>query len=269
MTDSNYQIDSKILETALDAARTAGRLIARNQDKVKRVDHKGVIDLVTEVDLLSEEQIIGIIKKDFPQHQIVAEEGGGGEERSDYIWWIDPLDGTTNFVHGYPHYAVSIALEFRGEITLGIVYDPIREELFSAVKGEGASLNRAPLAVSSIRSLERSLLATGFPYDRDQQTRALSLFDGLLSRVQGIRRDGSAALNLAYVAAGRLDGFWELGLRPWDTAAGVLLVKEAGGAVSNFQGGPFDIRHPEIIAGNRFIQRLMVEAIESGGGDRD
>ncbi len=259
MTADNYQTDNEFLRTAIEAARSAGELIDRSRGRELHVRHTGRVDLVTEVDLLAEQEIIRTIKEKYPGHRIAAEESGVGEEESDYVWWIDPIDGTTNFVHGYPHYAVSIALQSGGEIAAGVVYNPVNQELFSAARGEGAFLNGVPLKVSNARKLDESLLATGFPYDRDQRPRALSILNSLIVRVRGIRRDGSAALNLAYVAAGRLDGFWEFGLHPWDTAAGSLILKEAGGEITNFQGGDFDIRYPEVVATNRLIHRELLK----------
>ncbi|MDP8214226.1 MAG: inositol monophosphatase family protein [Candidatus Euphemobacter frigidus] len=250
--------DNTFLETALSAVRSAGRIVRENIDTVFRVDHKGATDLVTEVDLAAEKEIIAQLSRAFPEHRIAAEESGRKKGESDYVWWIDPIDGTTNFVHGYPCYSISVALECQSEIILGIVYDPTRDELFQAVRGEGAQLNGCPITVSSVETLSESLLATGFPYDRALRGRALSLAARLLPRVQGIRRDGSAARDLAYVAAGRLDGFWEFGLKPWDTAAGRLLVEEAGGSVSDFKGEAFDIHQGAVVATNRRIHAELV-----------
>ncbi len=263
MTADNYQTDNEYLRTAIEAARSAGELIVRSRDKKLHVRHKGRVDLVTEVDLLAEQEIIRTIKEKYPDHRVVAEESGVGEDESDYIWWIDPIDGTTNFVHGYPHYAVSIALQAEGAIIAGVVYNPVSREFFSAARGEGAFLNGVPLKVSSAKKLNDSLLATGFPYDRDQRPRALSILKSLIVRVRGLRRDGSAALDLAYVAAGRLDGFWEFGLQPWDTAAGSLIVREAGGEITDFRGGGFDIHYPETVATNRIIHRELLKILKS------
>ncbi|MFH1037096.1 MAG: inositol monophosphatase family protein [PVC group bacterium] len=258
MNGSERSITNEALAAALEAVRSAGRIIQEQGARVFRVDHKGATDLVTEVDLAAEKEIIAILSKTFPGHRIMAEESGPAERESDYVWLIDPIDGTTNFVHGYPFYSVSVALECRAAVILGIVYDPLRDELFQAVRGEGTFLNGRALSVSGVDSLEGSLLATGFPYDRDQRARALSIASRLLPRVQGVRRDGSAALDLAYVAAGRLDGFWEFGLKPWDTAAGRLLVEEAGGRVSDFRGQEFDIRLGAIAATNRRIHADLI-----------
>lgn len=255
----------ELLKTAETAARKAGRIISRRRNGDFRVDHKGAVDLVTEVDLASEKAILEVIRSKFPDHRIVAEEKGAGEENSDYTWWIDPLDGTTNFVHGYPCYSVSIAVSRRLNMLAGVVYDPVGGEMFSAVRGRGAFLNGRPISVSRVEDPEESLLATGFPYDRTRRPLALSLAGRMLEIVHGLRRAGSAALDLAYVAAGRLDGFWEFGLKPWDTAAGTLLVEEAGGVVSDFKGEKFDINRGGVVAGNRFIHPVIVRgAVEIG-----
>ncbi|MEA1928219.1 MAG: inositol monophosphatase family protein [Candidatus Auribacterota bacterium] len=254
-------IADQALEAATTAVHVAGKIIREKSATVFRVDHKGAADLVTEVDLAAEKEIITILSRDFPDHRIVGEESGPGQGESDYIWWIDPIDGTTNFVHGYPFYSVSVALEYRGESIMGIVYDPTRNELFQAVKGKGASLNGTPISVSMVETLNDSLLATGFPYDRERRREALDSAARLLKLVQGVRRDASAALDLAYVAAGRLDGFWEFGLKPWDTAAGRLLVEEAGGRVSDFGGDIFDIRRGAVVASNSRIHANLLEQL--------
>ena len=249
------------LETARRAARTAGEIIREKSGTAFRVDRKGAADLVTEVDLAAERAVIAVISDEFPSHRIAAEESGRGKGDSEFRWWIDPIDGTTNFVHGYPFYSVSIALEFRGEIAAGVVYDPVRDEMFEALKSAGARLNGREIRVSPVSDLSDALLATGFPYDRSDRGRALAVTAGLLPRIQGLRRAGSAALDLAYVAAGRLDGFWEGGLKPWDTAAGRLLVEEAGGKVSDFAGGGFDLNRGEIAATNGKIHRELISGL--------
>jgi myo-inositol-1(or 4)-monophosphatase len=249
------------LETARRAARTAGEVIRRRRGTAFRVDRKGATDLVTEVDLAAEKAIISLISEVFPGHRIAAEESGRGAGDSEYRWWIDPIDGTTNFVHGYPFYSVSIALEYRGVMAAGVVYDPVGDELFEALRGGGTRLNGRKITVSPVADLSDALLATGFPYERSDRERALAIAAGFLPRIQGLRRDGSAALDLAYVAAGRLDGFWERGLKPWDTAAGSLLVEEAGGRVSDFSGGIFDIRRGAIVAANPRIHGELVAGL--------
>ena len=261
MSKEKDLIADKALSAATAAVYSAGNIIREKSATVFQVNHKGAADLVTEVDLAAEKEIIAILSRAFPGHQVVGEESGVGEGESDYIWWIDPIDGTTNFVHGYPFYSVSVALEYRGESIVGIVYDPTRNELFQAVKGRGTFLNGTPITVSMVETLNDSLLATGFPYDRSRRKEALDLAAGLLKRVQGVRRDASAALDLAYVAAGRLDGFWEFGLKPWDTAAGRLLVEEAGGKISDFKGDIFDIRQGAVVAANALIHAELLEQL--------
>ena len=261
MSKEKDLIADKALSAATAAVYSAGNIIREKSATVFQVNHKGAADLVTEVDLAAEKEIIAILSRAFPGHRVVGEESGVGEGESDYIWWIDPIDGTTNFVHGYPFYSVSVALEYRGESIVGIVYDPTRDELFQAVKGRGTFLNGTPITVSMVETLNDSLLATGFPYDRDRRKEALDLAAGLLKRVQGVRRDASAALDLAYVAAGRLDGFWEFGLKPWDTAAGRLLVEEAGGKISDFKGDIFDIRQGAVVAANALIHAELLEQL--------
>lgn len=258
MNQQELTIARRALETARRAAAAAGEIIRAKAGTAFRVDRKGAADLVTEVDLSAERAVIAVISAVFPGHRIAAEESGRGEGDSEYLWWIDPIDGTTNFVHGYPFYSVSIALEFRGVMIAGVVYDPVRGETFEAFRSGGARLNDREIEVSPVASLSDALLATGFPYDRSDRGRALALAAGFLPRIQGLRRDGSAALDLAYVAAGRLDGFWERGLKPWDTAAGSLLVEEAGGRVSDFRGGKFDLLRGEIAAANPKIHPQLI-----------
>lgn len=248
-------------ETARRAAAAAGQVIRQGSAAGFRVNRKGVTDLVTEVDLAAENAAIAVIRRDYPAHRIAAEESGRGEGDSEYLWWIDPIDGTTNFVHGYPFYSVSIALEYRGEMAAAVVYDPVRDEMFEALRSGGARLNGQEIRVSKVAGLADALLATGFPYERSERGRALEIAAGFLPRIQGLRRDGSAALDLAYVAAGRLDGFWERGLKPWDTAAGTLLVEEAGGRVSDFAGGRFDLHRGEVAAANPLIHSELVSGL--------
>jgi myo-inositol-1(or 4)-monophosphatase len=253
----------KFLNTAWQAANAAGELIHDHWHQAKTIDYKGPIDLVTSTDHGAERTIVEILQREFPDHEILAEEetrlAGASHE---YRWIVDPLDGTTNFAHGYPQVSVSIALEFRDEIILGIVYDPLRRECFRAVKGEGATLNGARVQTSVVPELDKALLATGFPYDRRENADYyLSFFKAFLTRCQGIRRAGSAALDLCYVAAGRLDGFWELKLNPWDIAAGALIVTEAGGSISNFSGAGFSIHGKETLASNGIIHNEMVSVL--------
>ena len=226
----------------------------------RSIDYKGAIDLVTSVDRDCERKIVEIIRRKFPNHGILAEEETKIEScQSEYRWIVDPLDGTTNFAHGYPQFCVSIALECADAVILGLVYDPIRRECFSAARQQGATLNGQPIRTSTANELDKSLLATGFPYDhREHADFYLSYFKAFMTRSQGIRRGGSAALDLCYVACGRLDGFWELKLKPWDTAAGALIVVEAGGKLSDFAGKPFSIWGNETLAANRGIHDEMV-----------
>ena len=254
-----------MLNFAIRVARDAGRLL---RDRVgTRIDvaHKGAINIVTDVDIASERLIREAIATQYPRHQVLAEEGGLDESRSEYRWVIDPLDGTTNYAHGYPVFCVSIALEYQGETILGVVYDPMRDELFTAERGGGAALNNRPIRVSSTASMMESLLSTGFPYDiRTSTLTNLDHWANFAMNAQALRRDGAAALDLSYVACGRYDGFWELNLSPWDMAAGALIVTEAGGRVSDFDGGEFSSYKPEIIASNGLIHDRIVEIISMG-----
>lgn len=254
-----------VLEAATDAARRAGAILRDGYlaAKAPRVDYKGVIDLVTEYDVASERIILDRIRQSFPDHQIVAEESGTTESASPFRWYIDPLDGTTNFAHKFPVFCVSVAFEAsEGGLQAGVVYDPLRDELFAAAKGQGAFLNGTPLSVSGQSDLNRALVMTGFPYDlRSDPLPILERFGRMILAAQGVRRAGSAALDLAWVAAGRLDGFWEERLHPWDTAAGVLLVREAGGRVTDFSGQPFPLQAKEILATNGHLHYTMLQVL--------
>ncbi len=254
----------KFFSIALQAAEMAGSLIKETWQQAKQVHYKSAIDLVTTVDRQAEERIVHLLQKHFPDHSILAEEETTIDNpQSSYRWIIDPLDGTTNFAHAYPHFCVSIALEQEGDLALGLVYDPLREELFKAVKGQGASLNGNPIQTSKVTQLGTALLATGFPYDqRENAAFYLSFFNAFMLHSQGIRRNGSAALDLCYLACGRLDGFWELKLRPWDTAAGSLIVREAGGTLTDFSGNEFSIQGEETLGSNGFIHDEMLDAIK-------
>ncbi len=255
-------------DLAVELAQEAGRLLRGHVARVREIDHKGTIDLVTEADRASEALIASRIRAAFPDHRLIGEEGARGAQADTAVpqpfgWVIDPLDGTTNFAHGYPHFAVSIALEHEGDPILGVVYDPMRDELFVAERGRGATLNGEPLRVSTTRELIESLLATGFPYDLTQRAPSDALWTAFNGRCQGVRRDGAAALNLCYVAAGRLDGFWERPLQPWDVGAGALLVREAGGTVTALDGGPFDLYDHQVLATNGHLHEPMREVITS------
>jgi myo-inositol-1(or 4)-monophosphatase len=243
-------------------AREAGALLRDRLHDLHDVQYKGEINIVTEADRLSEELIVGRIRQSFPQHGIMAEESPEIKNASGFRWIIDPLDGTTNYAHGYPFFAVSIALEVDGAIMLGAVYNPMSEEYFMAARGKGAFLNGRRLHVSMTDSLKRSLLATGFPYDiRTDRNNNFNYFKVMALNAQAIRRAGSAALDLAFVAAGRFDGFWELKLAPWDTAAGWLILEEAGGVVTDLAGGTYQVHSPNILATNGLIHGEMLRII--------
>jgi myo-inositol-1(or 4)-monophosphatase len=248
---------------AIRAARAAGRI------HLKRLSHTNIsrksnaIDLVTEADHESEAAVIDVLQRAFPDHTILAEEGSGNcEAPSEHRWIIDPLDGTTNFAHTFPQFCVSIGYERRGRIQLAVIFDAFKKELFVARRGMGALLNRKPIRVSHVRTLDMSLLATGFPYDRRERRRFyLCFWEAFMLRTHGVRRTGSAALDLAWVACGRVDAFWEFGLKAWDVAAGSLLVEEAGGHVSNMDGTTLDISAAQIIASNGRLHQQMVETL--------
>jgi myo-inositol-1(or 4)-monophosphatase len=239
-------------------AREAGELLRERLHDRHTVQYKGEINLVTEADRLSEALIVERIRLEFPGHGILTEESPETVNGSGIRWIIDPLDGTTNYAHGYPVFCVSIALEVKGVIRLGAIYNPMLDELFTAEKEAGAFLNGRRLNVSRTEELSRSLLATGFPYDiREDRNNNINYFEVMALNAQAVRRAGSAALDMAYVAAGRFDGFWELKLMPWDTAAGWLLIEEAGGVVTDLHGDPFDLHSPHIIASNGLIHAGM------------
>jgi len=253
-----------LLDFAVQTAREAGRILAERFGRITEVSHKGEIDLVTEADLASERFIVERIKNHYPRHAIIAEESGrsdASERRSDYVWIVDPLDGTTNYAHGYPVFAVSIALEYRGEIVLGVVYDPMRDEMFAAERGAGATLNGRCIRVSDVEDLNKAMLCTGFPYDVRERGEFARHFRNFIMAAQAVRRDGSAALDLAYVACGRFDGFWEEGLNPWDVAAGALLVEEAGGRVTDYEGHSFSIYRAPVLASNGLIHEAMMRVL--------
>jgi len=253
-----------LLNIAIAAARAAGNIIIRYMNRVDSVSvqSKRRNDFVSEVDRLAEHEIINVIHRAYPRHAILAEESGGRGE-DDYRWVIDPLDGTTNFLHGFPQYAVSIALNHKETPQLGVVYDPFKEELFTAFRGAGATLNSRRIRVSRINGLPGALLGTGIPYRPDQNLDAyLATLKALLPDTAGVRRAGSAALDLAYVACGRLDGFWEFGLKPWDFAAGAMLVQEAGGMVGDMSGGPEFVNTGNVLAASPKAFRDMVHALQ-------
>lgn len=247
------------LETAIDLSRAAGDILNFYAGRDKLVEFKGQANLVTVADRKSEELIISGILARYPTHSILAEESGITQPGAAVQWIIDPLDGTTNFAHGYPFYCVSIAVEENGEILCGVVYDPVRDEMYTASRGYGAFCNGEPIRVSDVNVLSRALLITGFPYNfREYLETVVSQFQKFLVASQAVRRGGSAALDLCYVACGRLDGFWELYLQPWDTAAGRIILEEAGGKVTNFKGVPFSVYMKEILASNGRLHEEMM-----------
>lgn len=253
-----------MLNFAIETAREAGHLLLEKFGRITTVTKKGDINLVTEADLASEALIIERIKSHHPRHAILAEESGeavvvGGDTR--WKWIIDPLDGTTNFAHGYPCFCVTLALEHESEVVIGVTFDPTRNELFAAEKGQGASLNFKPIRVSSTPRLSESLLVTGFPYDFKSREDFARHLTGFLLSSRGVRRDGSAAIDMAYVACGRFDGFWEEGLNPWDVAAGVLMIEEAGGRVTSYDGSKLSIYQPPVCASNALIHDEMLNIL--------
>ena len=253
------------MAVAGQAAREAGKILNDLFGRVISIGKKGEIDLVTEADLLSEKIIVEIIGGRFPHDSILTEESGKSGRDSGRQWIIDPLDGTTNFVHSFPFFAVSIALRADNDVVLGVVYNPVTEEYFEAVKGEGAFLNKGPIRVSQARDLREALVATGFPYSVYKEPESMiELFKRMIVRVQGIRRPGAASIDLCYVASGRLDGFWEEGLQPWDTAAGSIIVMEAGGIVSDYRGEAYSPFQKSIVAANPIIHPKMVEVLGTG-----
>jgi myo-inositol-1(or 4)-monophosphatase len=248
------------LQAAIEVAREAGQILREEFARPANISYKGdEVDLVTQADKRSEAAIVARLTEMFPDHAIAAEEGTGHETASGsgYRWHVDPLDGTTNFAHGYPCFCVSLALAQRGELLAGVIYNPIHEELFAAGRGAGATLNGKKIHVSPIATLNTSLLCTGFPVHDRKSSPNLRYYGEFTMRSHGVRRDGSAALDLASVAAGRFEGFWEFGLKAWDTAAGVLLVQEAGGTVSDLTGQPYKLGGADILATNGLIHEEM------------
>lgn len=251
------------LDVAIKASHEAGALLRQKFGTSLHIDKKGRINVVTEADLAAEKLIREIISFHFPNHDFLGEESGIISRSNAPLWIVDPLDGTTNFAQGYPFFSVSIALEINKEIVVGVVYAPISDETFHACKGEGAYLNGKPIHVSNHNVLEESLLVTGFPYDvsRDPDL-LLSLFREMVIRARGIRRDGSAALDLCYVASGRFDAFWEVGLHPWDMAAGSLLVREAGGRMTNFNNDIHQLSFRDMLASNTLLHEDIMSIIK-------
>jgi myo-inositol-1(or 4)-monophosphatase len=251
-------------QVAIHAARGAGELLRARMDSIQEVRHKGAVDIVTDVDVESEQQVIAALRAEFPTHVIVGEEGGerpGTDTR--FRWVIDPLDGTTNYAHGFPFFCVSIGLEIDRELALGVAYSPCLDELFVAEAGGGATVNDGPIQVSETADLRQALLATGFPYERALFARALRSFEVVSLESQAVRRAGSAVLDLCYVACGRLDGYWEHHVKPWDVAAGALIVREAGGCVTNTDGSVFSIEGGQVLASNGVLHPSLTETLRA------
>jgi myo-inositol-1(or 4)-monophosphatase len=247
------------LETSVEIAREAGALLSKYFERRVTFELKGEHDLVTEADRASEQLVIERLSAHFPSHSIVAEEGGGHTGSSEYCWYVDPLDGTTNFAHGFPMYNITMALEQSGELIAGVIFDPEHNEMFTAERGSGAYLNNRRIRVSKVNRLENTLVATGFPSKKRHENVNIHFYYQLAMVTHGVRRAGSAALDLAYVASGRLDGFWEFGLNPWDMAAGILLINEAGGKCSDMKGGPVNLRGPHLLADNGLVHQQILD----------
>jgi myo-inositol-1(or 4)-monophosphatase len=245
-------------------ARQAGKILSDGYEKDHKVDFKGVIDLVTEIDHASEEFLIGEINRRFPGHSFLAEESGASGSQSEHLWIIDPLDGTVNYAHGVPVFCVAIAYSYQNQVILGAVYDPMRDEMFSAERGKGAWVNGRLLKVTNVEELQKSLMVTGFPYDAWHSTpNNFDLFARLGKMTQGVRRLGSAAIDLCYIAAGRLDGYWELSLKAWDIAAAGLIAEEAGALVTNINGDPDYLKPPHsIVAANPLLHSKLLEQLK-------
>jgi myo-inositol-1(or 4)-monophosphatase len=253
------QLENQLIGTAAKAAKQAGSILLQKVNTALQIDLKGRVNLVTEADRQSEETILKIISDKFPEHQILTEERPFIEGQSDFKWIIDPLDGTTNFVHGFPFFSVSIGLEYKNDLLLGIVLAPLLNETFTAFRRRGAYLNGRPIQVSNVDKLSSSLLGTGFPYEENENfKRNFDIFRKIYPLTQGVRRAGSAAIDLCYTACGRFDGFWELDLNPWDVAAGALIVQEAGGKLLNLDGSPFSIYDRQILATNGLIETELM-----------
>lgn len=256
-----------MLNITSTAVRGAGQIIMRHFNRIHSlsVKTKQRNDFVSEVDHMAEQEIIRVIHRAYPDHAILAEESGYTHTSNDeYLWIIDPLDGTTNYLHGIPHFSVSIALKHKDRLQLGVIYDPFKEEMFCASRGEGATLNNHKIRVSSLPDLSAALIGTGIPFRPDQDVKTyLETLKAFIKDTAGVRRAGSAALDLAYVAAGRLDGFWEFGLNAWDMAAGIVLIQEAGGLVGDFSGGHHHMQSGNIVTGNPKVFKAMVQILRS------
>jgi myo-inositol-1(or 4)-monophosphatase len=250
-------MNNSYLEAAIEIAREAGKVLREELDCPPDIAYKGDFDLVTQADRRSEKVIVERLQRYFPGHAVAAEEGTGTDTDSEYRWHVDPLDGTTNFAHGYPCFCVSMALARKGELVLGVVYNPVYDELFAAARGEGATFNGKRIHCSKIGTLKNSLLCTGFPNHKRESHPNIYYYWDFTLRSHGVRRDGSAALDLASIAVGRFDGFWEFGLKPWDTAAGIVLIEEAGGSISDLEGQPYILGGRTILASNGLIHEEM------------
>jgi myo-inositol-1(or 4)-monophosphatase len=251
------------LDVAVETAKEAGAILLEEFARPVKISYKGEVDIVTQADKRAETAIVSRLRNHFPKHGIVAEEGGGSESESPFRWHVDPLDGTTNFAHGYPCFAVSLGLEEAGEPIVGVIYQPVSGELFTAVKGAGAYLNNKKISVSQIDTLSSSLLCTGFPSVKRSQNPNIHYYWDFTLRSHGVRRDGSAAMDLAAVACGRFEGFWEFGLHTWDVAAGIVLVTEAGGRVTQFNGQTYRLGDRELLASNNRVHTEMQEVAAS------
>ncbi len=267
MTSSSNNLD--FLPAMAEIAREAGALLMEYFRRNVKVEYKGEADLVTVADRKSEALIRERIGKHWPTHDILGEEGGLHDTGSEYRWYVDPLDGTTNFAHGYPVFCVSMALDHKGNRIAGVIYDPTRDELFAAERGAGAYLNQERIHVSGTANLAECLLATGFPSHKRHKNPNIFFYHQITLRTHGVRRAGSAALDLCCVACGRFDGFWEFNLNSWDTAAGVLIVEEAGGRVTDFRGGPFQLESREIVASNGLVHPAMLNEFDQIFNGRD
>jgi myo-inositol-1(or 4)-monophosphatase len=254
---------NEYLDRAIETAREAGALLREGFDRPKQISYKGEVDLVTESDKRSEALVVERLRKHFPEHGIVAEEGGGAATVAKYCWHVDPLDGTTNFAHGYPCFAVSIGLAENGRPIVGAVFNPVYDELFTAARGEGAYLNGETIRVSQVEKLEASLVATGFPTHQRKKSANINYYWQFTLRSHGVRRDGAAALDLCAVASGRFDAFWEFGLKSWDTTAGIVIVEEAGGQITDLQGRPYRLGGPSILATNGRVHKEVLDVAAS------
>jgi len=254
------------LEAAVEIAEQAGKVLREEMERPPSISYKGEFDLVTQADRRSEAVIVSQLQRYFPEHAVAAEEGTGMDTASEYRWHVDPLDGTTNFAHGYPCFCVSIALARKNELLLGVIYNPIYDELFTASRGEGSTFNGKKIHCSKVDALKNSLLCTGFPNHNRQSHPNIHFYWDFTLRSHGVRRDGSAALDLACVAMGRFDSFWEFGLNPWDTAAGVILVEEAGGKITDMQGQPYVLGGASILASNSLIHAEMLRVAAEVSG---